>query len=229
MNLKTLNSILHGRTETEEHWISLSDIMAGLMMVFLLIAIVYMLKVQSIAKDLKAVEIELHNELKEKFKDDFIKWNAVIEGLTIRFREPRVLFEGGKDKLKFKFKRILNDFIPGYTQILNQKKYRDHISEIRIEGHTSSDYFNLSAEDAYVENMALSQGRAKNTLVYILKYIPEINRYKTWFRDLIAAIGLSSSRIIKLRDGTEDLEQSRRVEFRILLKSEEAISEISTM
>lgn len=229
MSLKSLNDILHGRAETEEHWISLSDVMAGLMMVFLLIAVVYMLKVQAIAKDLKLIEFELHKELEEKFKDDFIKWNVVLDVLTVRFREPRVLFEGGKDKLKFKFKQILNKFIPGFIEIINKKKYRDKISEVRIEGHTSSDFFNLSPDEAYMENMALSQGRAKNTLVYILNFIPEINEQKTWFRNLIATIGLSSSRLIKLSDGSEDVKQSRRVEFKILLKSEEAISEISSM
>ena len=100
---------------------------------------------------------------------------------------------------------------------------------MRIEGHTSSDYFNLSPEEAYIENMILSQGRAKNTLVYILKFIPEIKEYKVWFRNLIAAIGLSSSQLIKKTNGVEDVKQSRRVEFKILLKSGEAISEINSM
>ena len=229
MNLKSLNNILHGRAETEEHWISLSDVMAGLMMVFMLIAIVYMLKVQAIAKDLKLIEIELHKELENEFKEDFKKWNAVLDVLTVRFREPRVLFEGGKDKLMFKFKRILNQFIPRYVKIISKKKYRDKISEVRIEGHTSSDYFTLPLQEAYLENMTLSQGRAKNTLVYILKFIPEIDEHKTWFRNLIAAIGLSSSRLVKLPDGSENVKQSRRVEFKILLNLEDAISEISSM
>ncbi len=229
MNLKNLNNILHGRAETEEHWISLSDVMAGLMMVFLLIAIVYMLKVQAIAKDLKLIEIELHEDLENEFKDDFKKWNAVLDVLTVRFREPRVLFEGGKDQLKFKFKRILNEFIPRYVKVINKIKYRDKISEVRIEGHTSSDYFNLAPAEAYIENMTLSQGRAKNTLVYILKFIPEINEQKAWLRNLAAAIGLSSSRLIEMKGGTEDVKQSRRVEFKILLKLDDAISEISSM
>lgn len=229
MNLKSLNNILHGRAETEEHWISLSDVMAGLMMVFLLIAIVYMLKVQAIAKDLKLIEIELHKDLEKEFKDDFENWNAVIDVLTIRFREPRVLFEGGRDKLKFRFKRILNKFIPRYLKIINSIKYRDKISEVRIEGHTSSDFRNLAPAEAYIENMKLSQGRARNTLVYIFQFIPEINKHKAWFRKHVAAIGLSSARQIKFPDNTENVKQSRRVEFKILLNSEEVISKISSM
>ncbi len=228
MNIESLNKILHSRAETEEHWISLSDVLAGLMMVFLLIAIVYMLKVQAIAKNLKLLETELHKDLQTEFKDDFVKWSADLNVLSIRFMEPKILFEGGKDELKFKFKRILNDFIPRYLKIINSPKYRDKISEVRIEGHTSSDYHKLSTDDAYIENMKLSQSRAKNTLVYIFKYIPEINQHKTWFRKHIAAIGLSSSRLIKPKK-IEDARLSRRVEFRILLKSDEAISEISSI
>ena len=229
MNIESLNKFLHRREETEEHWISLSDVMAGLMMVFLLIAIVYMLKVQAVAKDLKLIEVDLHNELEKEFKDDFDNWNAVLDVLTIRFREPRVLFSGGKDELRFKFKRILNKFIPRYIKIINKKKYREKISEIRIEGHTSSDYSNLSPEEAYIENMRLSQSRAKNTLVYILTHLPEIEKHKDWFRKLVAAIGLSSSRLIKTPNGTENIKQSRRVEFRILLNTDEVLSKISSL
>jgi outer membrane protein OmpA-like peptidoglycan-associated protein len=229
MNIESLNKALHRREETEEHWISLSDVLAGLMMVFLLIAIVYMLKVQAIAKDLKLLEIDLHNDLQNEFKDDFKKWNAVLDVLSIRFMEPKILFEGGKDELKFKFKVILNKFIPRYLKIINSSKYRDEISEVRIEGHTSSDYYKLSPAEAYIENMKLSQSRAKNTLVYIFKYIPEINQHKNWFRKHIAAIGLSSSRLIKSPANIEDVRLSRRVEFKILLRSDEVISEIISM
>jgi outer membrane protein OmpA-like peptidoglycan-associated protein len=77
--------------------------------------------------------------------------------------------------------------------------------------------------------MELSQSRAKNTLVYIFKYIPEINQHKKWFRKHIAAIGLSSSRLIKSPANIEDVRLSRRVEFKILLRSDEVISEIISM
>jgi len=225
MNLKNLANIIGGKKEVEDQWISMSDIMAGLMMVFMLIAIVFMLKIQNIAKDIKNIESELHEELKNKFKKDFKDWDAILEGLTVRFREPRVLFEGGKDKLKLKFRTILNKFIPRYLEIITKKKYSDHISEVRIEGHTSSDYKNLSPANAYIENMKLSQRRAKNSLVYILSFVRGIETHKEWFRGKVAAIGMSSSRLIQ-PNGSEDIKQSRRVEFRILLKTDEAISKI---
>jgi outer membrane protein OmpA-like peptidoglycan-associated protein len=229
MSFEYLDKFINNKVEVEDQWISLSDIMAGLMMVFLLIAIVYMLKVQEIANNIKLMESELYKDLEKEFKNDFANWNVDLDSLTIRFKEPRVLFEGGKDKLKFRFKRILNKFVPRYLKIVHSKKYSNVISEIRIEGHTSSDYFNLSSEEAYIANMELSQNRAKNTLFYIFSFIPEIDRDKEWLRKKIAAIGLSSSRLIKTPSDDEDFEQSRRVEFRILLKTDEAISKISLL
>src|SRR5690348_10590278 len=38
----------------EEHWIPLSDLMTGLMMLFMLVAIIFMMQVQSDAKKIKA-------------------------------------------------------------------------------------------------------------------------------------------------------------------------------
>jgi hypothetical protein len=41
----------------EEHWIPLSDLMAGLMMIFMLIAIIFMVKVESDAKKVKDIAL----------------------------------------------------------------------------------------------------------------------------------------------------------------------------
>ena len=40
---------------------------------------------------------------------------------------------------------------------------------------------------------------------------------------------MSSSRFIKKQDGREDRDQSRRVEFRILLKTDEAVSKMKEL
>ena len=43
-------------------------------------------------------------------------------------------------------------------------------AEIRIEGHTSSEWFDQSTgNEAYLNNMELSQNRARNVLDYILR------------------------------------------------------------
>ena len=52
--------------ETEEHWVSISDVMAGLMVIFLFIAISYMLNVR-----LQADEIIVYKNEVEKLLDAY--------------------------------------------------------------------------------------------------------------------------------------------------------------
>src|SRR5215469_11521124 len=131
----------------ESHWIPLSDLMTGLMVIFLLIAVSYMMQVQADAARIKNVAIAyseikdaLFEDLNREFRKDLAKWNAQLlkNDLTIRFSEPEVLFATGSSELKPEFQNILQDFFPRYVRILTSKKYRDAISEVRIEGHTSS-------------------------------------------------------------------------------------------
>ena len=230
--------------DTEEHWISISDMMAGLMVIFLFIAISYMLhakretdKIKAIAVAYIQLQLDLYNELKAEFKDDLKKWNADLddETLSIRFKEPEVLFEPGSAEVRPLFKKILDDFFPRYIGILRdskddegEPKYINDIAEIRIEGHTSSEWTeNTSPEAAYIHNMKLSQGRTRSVLEYVLQ-IPSIRQsqeIRDWLKSHLTANGLSSSKLITSKD-KEIKEESRRVEFRVRTKSEERIANI---
>ena len=230
--------------DTEEHWISISDMMAGLMVIFLFIAISYMLhvqaeqeKIEQIAVTYEKLQSDLYADLDEEFKDDFKKWNAgwVDEDdenkktrLTIRFKEPEVLFEPGSAKVRPLFKEILDDFFPRYIQILRRPKYMEDIAEIRIEGHTSSKWKNKTGLEAYIPNMKLSQERTRSVLEYVLQ-IPSIQQnqeIQKWLTHYMTANGLSSSKLITYSDGRENTGESRRVEFRVRTNAEKRIVEI---
>ena len=84
--------------DTEEHWISISDMMAGLMVIFLFIAISYMLhvhaekdKIEQIAVTYEKLQSDLYADLEAEFKNDLDKWNAVLnkQTLSIRFQRAR--------------------------------------------------------------------------------------------------------------------------------------------
>src|SRR5690349_8591663 len=105
----------------EAHWIPLSDLMTGLMMMFLLIAVLYMVQIESQSKKMKEVVVlydvlrtQLYKDLSGEFSSDLDRWRAEIskENLTIQFKEPDVLFAVGSTELKPKFKQILDDFFP---------------------------------------------------------------------------------------------------------------------
>ena len=221
--------------DTEEHWISISDMMAGLMVIFLFIAISYMLHVKEETDKIKAIavayiqmQLDLYDDLDAEFKEDLKRWNADLDDktLTIRFKEPDVLFKPGSMDVRLKFEKILDNFFPRYIKILRQPKYKNEIAEIRIEGHTSSEWKeDTSPEEAYIENMKLSQGRTRSVLKYVLQTIGESQEIRDWLKLHLTANGLSSSKLITV-NGIEDKKASRRVEFRVRTKSEERIVNI---
>ena len=223
--------------DTEEHWISISDMMAGLMVIFLFIAISYMLhvradkeKIEKIAVTYEKLQSDLYADLEKEFEKDLHKWNAVLDRqtLSVRFKEPEVLFATGESEVRPAFKNILKDFFPRYVKVLRQPDYINDISEIRIEGHTSSEWeAGVSSEEAYIRNMELSQDRTRRVLQYVLH--PELSgnqEIRYWLKQYLTANGLSSSKVISYPDGTENKEESRRVEFRVRTNAEKRIVEI---
>lgn len=214
----------------DDHWISVSDLMAGLMVIFLFIAITYIrpvVETQNRIRDIvvawKDSEVEIHNALRREFEDDLPKWHAELdrETLSIRFRAPDVLFGAGTANLQPEFKSILDDFFPRYLKVLH--KFQDAIAEVRIEGHTSSEWEGAATDDeAYFKNMALSQARTRSVLEYALG-LPAVNPFKEWAQAHLTANGLSSSQLVYRGSQEEDKARSRRVEFRVRTNSKEQI------
>lgn len=220
--------------EEDSHWISLSDMMTGLMMIFLLISISFMVNanaqrqhITNIVTTYENTKLQLYDDLRNEFSEDLKSWGGELEAktLTIRFHDPEVLFESGKSNIKPNFKKILDSFIPRYVNILTQDKYQGGVQEVRIEGHTSSEWANkITGDVAYLRNMDLSQQRTRSVLAYIL-HLAQIKDHKSWLQEHLTANGLSSSRLVRV-NSIEDKLASRRVEFRIVTNAESLIDEL---
>ncbi|MAD45781.1 MAG: cell envelope biogenesis protein OmpA [Oceanospirillaceae bacterium] len=220
--------------EQEGHWVAVSDLMAGLMMVFMLISIVFMVnveqernKVRDVAILYDHLRVQLYEDLKNEFEPDMATWGAELDkDLTFRFNNTDVLFDKGQAELKPEFKDILADFFPRYMQIIAQPKYRNDILEVRIEGHTSSSWSGaLSDDDAYIRNMDLSQERTRSTLGFLLG-LQAVHNDKRWLKSHLTANGLSSAKVIRNDDGSENGDRSRRVEFHVRTDAESRIATI---
>ena len=225
----------HRTTDSRSNWQGVADLMAGLMMIFLFIAVSYMssLKIQAdqvrtIAVAYKELQDDLYDDLYDEFQDDLEGWMATIDRqtLSVRFQEPSVLFTQGSATVTPRFQTILADFFPRYLRILRSPEYRDSIEEIRIEGHTSSEWeADTDASTAYFENMRLSQSRTTSVLRICLALLSDPTDH-AWARLFFTANGLSSSRFIRGADGNEDRLVSRRVEFRTRTAAENKVVEI---
>lgn len=164
-------------------WISVSDLMTGLMIIFLFVAISYMVQVKNNQKVLEGyieTKENLHDKLKDEFKNDTTKWQMSIgKDLTIKFDNPTVLFDSGEWELTSSFKNILQDFLPRYFNILLKDTLRTKIQEIRIEGHTDDVHIPKLHNDPYIANIILSQQRALS----VVKYFRELPVFKQYTKD----------------------------------------------
>ena len=133
---------------------------------------------------------------------------------------PEMLFARGSDELQDRFKSILDDFFPRYVRLL-ASRFPKEISEVRIEGHTSSEFGALPSGEAFLKNMELSQDRTISVLKYSFG-LREVTLHTKWMRDHITALGLSSARLI-LQGGEENRTKSRRVEFAIRTNTKDVL------
>ena len=226
--------------QNENYWISLSDLMTGLMVIFLFIAISYIKSQRIIFEEFGKTQNELSKEFQREFKNVPKEWGMSIseEDLSIKFGNPELLFEPGKDKLKPKFKNILIKFLPKYFDVILKDKYRNAIMEVRIEGHSDPNLiFNGKYKDSYLDNLDLSQKRALS----VLAFYRELNHYKNLSKDKkvildywITANGLSYGRTLNkfgeqitpledIKDRNIDYDKSRRVEFKIVTNSKSVV------
>lgn len=218
-------------------WMSVSDLMTGLMVIFLFVAIAYMLKVrenQNVLTDYVETRQHLHEKLVNEFKGDTAEWKMTVgKDLSMKFKEPQVLFVSGSDQLQPRFCKILDDFIPRYLNILLNDSLADRIQEIRIEGHTDDVLMKKYGNDPYLSNVLLSQMRSYN----VLKYIRDMPAYQQFTEEQqkrlefwFTANGLSYGKALDDEDEyvavshkVINRDKSRRVEFRLVTSGEEVL------
>lgn len=229
---------------SDNNWVSFSDIMTVLMIIFLFISISYMKQVKDeqaqrdiLFEEFRATKEELYNELNTVFKDDYKKWDIQLDkDLSIKFTNPDVLFQSGKTNIRAHFSSILDEFLPKYFDIILQEKYKDKISEIRVEGHTDNVPAPNYDKDPYIANTLLSQKRSSEVIKYFrnMDYFKNLSSRKVSLIEfLLTANGLSYGRTVD-DDGRLTVfsnkpinkEKSRRVEFRIITTSDKLINRV---
>lgn len=228
-----------GKKDESALWISMSDMMTGLMLIFLLIAVAFMYQVQLKQKDKNKILVEynesnlqLYKELNSSFKDkEKVWWMKINSDLEIKFNKKDINFETDKYFVPENFKNILKDFIPKYLKIINNKKYSDKITEIKILGHTWE-----CKDFEYEECLVLSQRRANSVLIY-LQNTPEFknlsNKDKEKLNFWFTANWMwdwklldKNWKYIYLSKEKPDNQKSRRVEFKIITNSDSVIKNI---
>ena len=136
--------------------------------------------------------------------------------------DSKVFFQTNSSDIREDGKLLLDQFVPLYLSVLLQDQYIDYIGEIIIEGHTDS-------SGTYLKNLQLSQNRALRVAEYCLSMSSLSSRQRQLLQKILTAKGRSSNDLVYYADGTENMEASRRVEFKFALKDAEMISEMNTI
>lgn len=211
---------------------SFSDLMSGLLIVFILLFILKLIDYQqdmeeykktlnekeTKIQELSQTRLQIISLLQKEFNKAGLDINVDAKTGAIRLSES-ILFDYGKSELKPEGKEFLNNFIPIYLNILiGNKDIKQHLSEIIIEGHTDND-------SSYIYNLGLSQDRALSVATYLIDDAPNYN-YKQEFQSFLSSVGRSYSDLIYDDNGEINAQSSRRVEIKFRLDEDELLLEM---
>ncbi|MBO4400644.1 MAG: OmpA family protein [Selenomonadaceae bacterium] len=224
------------RKEPENIWTSISDLMTGLMIIFLFVCLGFLYQLQeqqrqlqeqqrqiaAIKNQYEAVRHAIYKDLIDEFKpEEMAGWGAQIDDMELRviFIAPSVFFDVGSSAVKPTFQQVLNEFFPRYIKVL--ERYSSEIVEVRIEGNASiEEGESIASNPDYFRNMRLSQERAFNVLQYVFS-LGAVQDKRQWMIDKLRANGASFSKA-----NLEKAAASRCVEISIRRNAEGALKDI---
>lgn len=218
--------------EKESFWVSYTDLMSALLVIFALVLMITIYNTQSAYEEKEAaineknqmieevigVKSEIIQELIKAFKDSDLALEVDPQTGAIRF-SGGVFFNSNSSQVSVNGRTYLEQFIPQYINILLSDRFRDEISQIIVEGHTDT-------AGGYLYNLKLSQDRALSVVEQVFQdEFPDF-KYKEELKSVITANGRSFSIPILKKDGTIDANKSRRVEFKFRLKDDQLLEQL---
>ncbi|SDT09219.1 chemotaxis protein MotB [Paenibacillaceae bacterium GAS479] len=232
--------------EKESFWVSYTDLMSGLLIIFALVIMITMYDTQSayekqqialqqtaaamkekeaaiqetnkLIEEVIGVKSKIIQELVAAFKDSKLDLQVDQQTGAIRF-SGGVFFDYRSSKVSDKGTQYLAEFIPKYISILLSDQFRDEIAQIIVEGHTDTD-------GSYLYNLQLSQDRALSVVQQIFDpKFPKFSRQEE-LKKVITANGRSFSVPVLDTKGKIDADKSRRVEFKFRLRDEQLLDKL---
>jgi outer membrane protein OmpA-like peptidoglycan-associated protein len=212
MNLST-NVLKSTDREIDETgaWLSIGDLMSGLLMIFALLLVVTILQLKE-GEDQRIVIIQALTETLEANK-----LNVEVDKRTgdISILDS-VLFDNDSAAMKPEGINFLKQFMPLYTKVLlSSESMVEQISYIVVEGHTSS-----AGSSAYNMNLSIQRANEVFNTIQSLKYP---NRSRLMDKLLVAGRGEAEAN--SARNDSRD----RKVVFRIQFSNEQLWARFKTL
>lgn len=196
---------------------SFTDLMTSLAVIFILLLCASLNNAQQEGESTRNLVLtELQEELKEFMaKGVGIKTDPKDPlGLLILVPEGLLAFEFDRSEIPPDGEIFLKTFIPKLSKIICSKKFLKEINSIIVEGHTDS-------AGTAQHNWELSQRRSMSVFRTSLSALDriELKKEKSFFLQFLAASGRGSAELISDSTGEENAALSRRVIFKIRVRS----------
>jgi len=233
--MKTLakRGSIYPSDEENPYWISFSDIMSGLLVVFILASLALILELMQTREDVNAAldeMIEAENvrylivtELQQELINNNIKVELVDNDTVIRIPDDQLTF--GSDRYRISERdettqervRLIGDIL--YEKI-REHSGENYLDTIFIEGHTDSQRSRRFKE---MGNWGLSTFRAISVWKFWNNPDTEQNKFEELVnhdgRKLFSVSGYAALRRIEQRETTKfDFQKNRRIDIRFTVK-----------
>ena len=198
--------------------LSLGDLMAGLLLIFVLLLSFVMLRLESTIGEFDERE-RIKKLLIRRLLQELSEFDVEIDPDTgvIRITEG-ILFDFGNDELTQAGKAFLRQFTPKYVGILlSDPLVKEHIAQVIIEGHTDD-------VGSYEYNLGLSLRRAKSVAAYLFTDEFGAFRYAEDLKELLSVNGRGEVQPIADNLTSIGRSQNRRVEFQFRLRDWDMVS-----
>lgn len=191
-------------------WISFSDLMSALMVLFLIVMSVALLAVTKRVNEAELAKEQRDKEIKEllqRVQDAAQEFEGVkVVGHSINFG-PQSNFDFGSSSLKGDAPVLLRAFVPKILAIANDPLGKKWLKRIVVEGFTDQ-------TGSYLFNLNLSLQRSQRVLCALMaeptpEELPLTDTEKEEIRDLFLVGGYS------FNSAKENPEESRRIELRL--------------
>lgn len=205
--------------EEEENvfWVTMSDLLLGLTMVFMTLFVLAMTGFTQNKLQMQAAQSEVAQKLEENLDQQNIE--ATIDMVTGQVKISDLeLFEVNSYTLSEKGKKYLDRFIPIYVNtVFSKPEIYSKIANVVIQGHTDSQTFKdaKSKGEQFTKNMDLSLKRANAVEDYMFR-TGYNKKYTEKLTKTLIVEGKSYTDPI-LVNGKEDYNKSRRVELKLIL------------
>ncbi|GGB51606.1 OmpA/MotB family protein [Blastomonas aquatica] len=220
--------------EEENYFVSMTDLMVGLVFVFIILLMYFALQFQEVTEELTGANktrTEILEQIQETLKARGVPVIIDRENGILRLPDS-ILFDSGQYQLKPQGRvnvgylaEALRDVLPCYSKGLDRTAScppSEHLIEsVYIEGHTDSARF--AGAGALKDNWDLSVVRATNTFRTLTELQPGLVSLcapkQTRCEPILSVSGYGPQRPVPDTQGDEgeQMQQNRRIDLRLIM------------